>query len=118
VEVSAINLRDAGEIERAIAAFARAGNGGLILTSGGLSMFHRERIVAVAARQKLPAVYYRPYFVSNVGLISYGYDIVDMHRGAAVYVDRIPKGEKPAEQALEQDLGGIAMIDCGTEVRR
>ena len=101
VEVSTINLRDAGEIERAIAAFARAGNGGLILTSSGLSVVHRERIVAAAARYKLPAVYYRRYFVSNGGLISYGYDIVDMHRRAALYVDRILRGEKPAELPVQ-----------------
>ena len=101
MEVSTINLRDAGEIERAIAAFARAGNGGLILTSSGLSVVHRERIVAAAARYKLPAVYYRRYFVSNGGLISYGYDIVDMHRRAALYVDRILRGEKPAELPVQ-----------------
>jgi putative ABC transport system substrate-binding protein len=101
VEVSTINLRDAGEIERGIAAFARAGNGGLILTSSGLSVVHRERIIALAARHKLPAVYYRRYFVATGGLISYGYDIVDMHRRAAVYVDRILRGEKPADLPVQ-----------------
>jgi len=101
VEVSAINLRDAGEIERGIAAFARAGNGGFILTSSGLSVVHRERIIALAARHKLPAVYYRRYFVATGGLISYGYDIVDMHRRAAVYVDRILRGEKPADLPVQ-----------------
>jgi putative ABC transport system substrate-binding protein len=101
VEISAINLRDAGEIERGIAAFARAGNGGLILTSSGLSVVHRERIIALAARHKLPAVYYRRYFVATGGLISYGYDIVDMHRRAAVYVDRILRGEKPADLPVQ-----------------
>ena len=101
MEVSTINLRDAGEIERAIAAFAHVGNGGLILTSSGLSVVHRERIVAAAARHKLPAVYYRRYFVSNGGLISYGYDIVDMHRRAALYVDRILKGEKPGDLPVQ-----------------
>ena len=101
VEVSTINLRDANEIERGIAAFARASNGGLILTSSGLSVVHRERIIALAARHKLPTVYYRRYFVATGGLISYGYDIVDMHRRAAAYVDRILKGEKPADLPVQ-----------------
>ena len=101
VEVSTINLRDAGEIERAVAAFARVSNGGLIVTSSGLSVVHRERIIALAARHKLPTVYYRRYFVANGGLISYGFDIVNMHRRAAVYVDRILKGEKPADLPVQ-----------------
>jgi putative ABC transport system substrate-binding protein len=101
VEVSTINLRDAGEIERAVAAFARVSNGGLILTSSGLSVVHRERIIALAARHKLPTVYYRRYFVANGGLISYGFDIVNMHRRAAVYVDRILRGEKPADLPVQ-----------------
>jgi putative ABC transport system substrate-binding protein len=101
VEVSTINLRDAGEIERAIAAFARASNGGLILTSSGLSVVHRERIIALAARHKLPTVYYRRYFVTSGGLISYGYDVVDMHRRAAIYVARILNGEKPADLPVQ-----------------
>jgi putative ABC transport system substrate-binding protein len=101
IDVSAINLRDADEIERAIAAFARVGNGGLILTSSGLSVVHRERIIALAARQKLPAVYYRRYFVASGGLVSYGYDIVDMNRRAAVYVDRILRGEKPGNLPVQ-----------------
>jgi putative tryptophan/tyrosine transport system substrate-binding protein len=101
MEVSAINLRNAGEIERAIAAFARSGNGGLILTSSGLAVVHRERIIALAARHKLPAVYYRRYFVATGGLISYGFDIVDMHRRAAAYVDRILRGEKPADLPVQ-----------------
>ena len=73
----------------------------LILTSSGLSVVHRERIIALAARHKLPAVYYRRYFVANGGLISYGFDIVNMHRRAAVYVDRILKGEKPADLPVQ-----------------
>jgi putative ABC transport system substrate-binding protein len=101
MEVSAINLRNSDETERAIAAFAHSGNGGLILTSSGLSVVHRERIIALAARHKLPAVYYRRYFVATGGLISYGYDIVDMHRRAAIYVDRILRGEKPADLPVQ-----------------
>jgi putative tryptophan/tyrosine transport system substrate-binding protein len=101
VEVSTINLRDVGEIERAITAFARAGHGGLILTSSGLSIVHRERIIALAANQKLPTVYYRRYFVVSGGLISYGYDIVDMHRRAAAYVNRILRGEKPGDLPVQ-----------------
>ena len=97
VDVSAINLRDAGEIERAITAFARAPNGGLILTSSALSQRHRELIIALAARYKLPAVYIRRYYVATGGLISYGVDFLDQYRRAASYVDRILKGEKPAD---------------------
>jgi len=101
VEVSAINLRDAPETERAVTSFARSGNGGLILTSSALSLVHRELIIALAARHKLPAVYYRRYFVVSGGLISYGYDIVDQFRGGACYVDRILKGEKPADLPVQ-----------------
>jgi len=101
VEVSAINLRDAPETERAVTSFARSGNGGLILTSSALSLVHRELIIALAARHKLPAVYYRRYFVVSGGLISYGYDIVDQFRGGAGYVDRILKGEKPADLPVQ-----------------
>jgi putative ABC transport system substrate-binding protein len=101
VEVSAINVRDAGEIERAVTAFARSPNGGLILTASALAVAHRELIIALAARHKLPAVYYRRYFVTSGGLISYGYDVVQQYRGAAGYVDRILKGEKPADLPVQ-----------------
>jgi putative tryptophan/tyrosine transport system substrate-binding protein len=101
VEVSAINVRDAGEIERAVTAFARSPNGGLILTASALAVVHRELIIALAAQHKLPAVYYRGYFVASGGLISYGYDIVQQYRGAAGYVDRILKGEKPADLPVQ-----------------
>ena len=77
MDVSAINLRDAAEIERGIAAFARSANGGLILTASALSVVHRDLIVTLAARHKLPAVYYRRQYVTGGGLISYGPDIVD-----------------------------------------
>ena len=101
VEVSPVNVRDAGEIERAVAAFARASNGGLIVTASALAVVHRELIVALAARHKLPAVYYRRYFVTSGGLISYGPDVVDQFRRAAGYVDRILKGEKPADLPVQ-----------------
>jgi putative ABC transport system substrate-binding protein len=101
VEVSAVNVRDASEIERAVAAFARSANGGLIVTASALAVRHRELIIALAARHKLPAVYYRRYFVTRGGLISYGYDLVDQYRRAAGYVDRILKGEKPADLPVQ-----------------
>ncbi len=101
VEVSAINVRDAREIERAVTAFARTPNGGLILTTSALAVTHRELIIALAAQYKLPAVYYRRYFVTSGGLISYGYDIVQQYRGVAGYVDRILKGEKPADLPVQ-----------------
>jgi putative ABC transport system substrate-binding protein len=101
VEVSAVNVRDAAEIERAVAAFARSSNGGLIVTSSALAVVHRKLIIALAERHKLPAVYYRRYFVNNGGLISYGYDLADQYRRAAGYVDRILKGEKPADLPVQ-----------------
>jgi putative ABC transport system substrate-binding protein len=101
MEVSAINLRDAGEIERAITRFASSSNGGLILTTSALSVVHHDLIIALAARHKLPAVYYRRFFVTRGGLISYGYDIFQQFRGAAGYVDRILKGEKPADLPVQ-----------------
>jgi putative ABC transport system substrate-binding protein len=97
VELSPINVRDAGEIERAIAAFARSSNGGLILTASGLAFVHRDLIIALAARHKLPTIYYYRIFVSAGGLVSYGPDPHNQYRLAASYVDRILKGEKPAD---------------------
>ena len=101
VEVSPINVRDAGEIERAIAAFARSSNGGLIVTASALAVVHRDLIVTLAARHKLPAVYSERLYVTGGGLISYGPDIVDQYRRAAGYVDRILKGEKPADLPVQ-----------------
>ena len=97
VDVTVINLHDVGEIERAVTAFAGSPNGGLIVTTGAAAVIHRELIIALAAKYKLPAVYYRRYFVASGGLISYGYDVLEQFRGAAGYVDRILKGEKPAD---------------------
>jgi putative ABC transport system substrate-binding protein len=101
VEVTPVNMRDAGEIERAIAGFARSPNGGLILTAGPLGTIHRELIVTLAARHKLPAVYYERYFVTGGGLISYGPHLIDQYERAAGYVDRILKGEKPADLPVQ-----------------
>jgi len=97
VEVSPANMRDAGEIERAFAVFARHGNGGLIVTGSTSGTVHRNLIVTLAARHKLPAVYPFRFFVTGGGLISYGPDFIDQYRRAAGYVDRILKGEKPAD---------------------
>jgi putative ABC transport system substrate-binding protein len=101
VEVSPVNTRDAGEIERAVAAFARAPNGGLIVTAGPAVTLHRELIITLAARHKLPAVYYERFFAVAGGLISYGPDYVDQYRRAAGYVDRILKGEKPSDLPVQ-----------------
>jgi putative ABC transport system substrate-binding protein len=101
VEVSPVNVRDPGEIERAIAAFARSSNGGLIVTASPLVTLHRELIVKLAAQHKLPAVYNLRTFVTDGGLISYGPDIVDHYRRAAGYVSRILKGEKPADLPVQ-----------------
>jgi putative tryptophan/tyrosine transport system substrate-binding protein len=100
IEVSAINLRDPTEIDRGIAAVARLPNGGLILTSSAAAALHRDLIITGAARYG-PAMYYRRYFVARGGLISYGYDVVDQFRRAAGYVDRILKGEKPADLPVQ-----------------
>jgi putative ABC transport system substrate-binding protein len=97
MEVQPVNMRNAGEIERAVAAFARFPNGGLILTASALAAVHRDLIIKLAAQHKLPAVYYERFFVAAGGLISYGSDYIDQFRRAAGYVDRILKGEKPAD---------------------
>jgi putative ABC transport system substrate-binding protein len=90
-------MHDASGIERAIAAFARGSDGGLIVPTSALAVTHRDLIIALAARHRLPAVYPLRLFVSGGGLISYGPDIIDPYRRAAGYVDRILKGEKPAD---------------------
>jgi putative tryptophan/tyrosine transport system substrate-binding protein len=101
VEVSAFNKRDADEIERAITAFAQSPNGGLILTAGGPAFVHRDLIITLAARYKLPAIYFEHAFVAAGGLLSYGPDRIDMYRRAAGYVDRILKGGKPADLPVQ-----------------
>ena len=101
VELSPVNVRDANEIERAVTAFARGSNSGLIVTSSTLALVHRDLIIALAARYKLPAVYSQRAFTAGGGLISYGPDYIDAYRRAAGYVDRILKGEKPANMPVQ-----------------
>jgi putative tryptophan/tyrosine transport system substrate-binding protein len=102
VELTPIVVRDAAEIEPAVAAFARSPDDGLIVTIGTLTDAHRDIIGEIAARHRLPAVYPFPFFVRSGGLISYGTDITDSYRRAASYVDRILKGEKPADLPVQQ----------------
>ena len=101
MEVTSINLRDAGEIERAVAAFARSSIGGLIMTPSPFAVVHRDLIFALAARHRLPSIYYDRSFVTTGGLMSYGADILDLYRRAASYVDRILKGEKPSSLPVQ-----------------
>jgi ABC-type uncharacterized transport system substrate-binding protein len=101
VEVTPVNLRDAPEIERALADFARTSNGGLIVTGSALSNVHHKLIITLAARHKLPAIYLERSFAAGGGLISYGSDYIDHYRRAAGYVDRILKGEKPADLPVQ-----------------
>ena len=101
INVRAVNMRDASQIDQAIASFGRLPNGGLIVTASALAVVHRELIIGLAARHKLPAVYYRRYFAATGGLISYGYDVDEQFRGSAAYVDRILKGEKPSDLPVQ-----------------
>ena len=101
IEVSPINVGDPDEIEHALTVFARMPNGGLIVTGSALAVLHRDLIIALAARHRLPAVYYDRYYAVAGGLISYGSNIVDEFRRAAGYVDRILKGEKPADLPVQ-----------------
>jgi putative ABC transport system substrate-binding protein len=101
VEASAIDLRDVSEIERDIAAFATTPGGGLIVSASPVATRHRDLIVKLAARHKLPAIYYERFFVAEGGLISYGPNIVDQYRRAPGYVDRILRGEKPADLPVQ-----------------
>jgi putative ABC transport system substrate-binding protein len=101
VEIIQVNLRDAGEIEHAITAFAGSSNGGLIIAASGLAFIHRDLINKLAAERRLPAIYFDRTFVTAGGLISYGVDLVDQCRRAAGYVDRILKGENPADMRVQ-----------------
>jgi ABC-type uncharacterized transport system substrate-binding protein len=101
VEVSAVNLRDASGIERDIPAFGATPGGGLIVTGSPPATVHRRLIIALAARHKLPAIYFERAFATDGGLISYGPNIVDQYRRAPAYVDRILKGEKPADLPVQ-----------------
>jgi putative tryptophan/tyrosine transport system substrate-binding protein len=101
VELRPVDVRDAGEIERAVTSFVRSSNGSLIVTANTSSDLHRDLIITLAAHHKLPAVYPFRYYVMSGGLISYGPDLVDPYRRAAGYVDRILKGEKPADLPVQ-----------------
>ena len=109
-----MNVRDAGEIERAVTIFARSSNGGLIVTGSALAVLHRDLIITLAARHKLPAVYFERHFVTRGGLISYGPNIVDQYRRAAGYVDRILKGEKPADLPVQASTKYELIINLKT----
>ena len=114
VEASPVNLRDAGQIERDVNAFAQKPNGGLIVTPSSLALVHRELIVTLAARLRLPAIYPFRFFVSGGGLISYGPDVVDQYRRAAGYIDRILRGEKPADLPVQQSSKVALVINRKT----
>ena len=101
VEVSPLNMRDAHDIERAVVAFARSLNGGLIVTASASAVVHRDLIIALAARHRLPAIYPYRHFATAGGLISYGADLIDQYRQAAGYVNRILRGEKPADLPVQ-----------------
>jgi putative ABC transport system substrate-binding protein len=101
VELSVVGVRDASEIERSVTAFARSSNGGMIVTASTSALVHRDLITMLAARHGLPAVYSFRYMVTAGGLISYGPDPMDLFRRAAGYVDRILKGEKPADLPVQ-----------------
>jgi putative ABC transport system substrate-binding protein len=114
VEVNAFNRRDANEIERAVTAFARTPNGGLIVTAGGPALINRDLVITLAARHKLPAIYYDPAFVAAGGLLSYGPDRIDLYRRAAGYVDRILKGQKPADMPVQMPTKYQLVINLKT----
>jgi ABC-type uncharacterized transport system substrate-binding protein len=101
VEVSTVSIRDAGEIERAVAGFARSSRSGLILTESAFATVHRDLIITLSARHKLPTVYPWRIYVASGGLISYGPDFNNQHRQAAGYVDRMLKGEKPSDLPVQ-----------------
>src|SRR5262249_14842546 len=114
LEASPINIRDAGELERSVAALARSPTGCLIVTQSAPAMVSRDLIIAVAARHKLPAVYTLRYDVTGGGLIAYGPDVVDQFRQAATYVSRILKGEKPADLPVQAPTKYQLLINLKT----
>jgi putative ABC transport system substrate-binding protein len=114
VEISPVDVRDDGEIERVILAFAHGANGGLIVTGSALAQVHRKQIIILAARYKLPAVYFERFFVTDGGLISYGPNLRDQYRRAAGYVDRILNGEKPADLPVQASTKYELVINLKT----
>jgi putative ABC transport system substrate-binding protein len=114
VELTAVDVRDAPEIERAVTGFARSSNGGLIVTASALATRHRDLIVALADRYRLPAIYPYSFFVTVGGLLSYGPDYVDQFRQVASYVDRVLKGEKPADLPVQSATKYETVINLKT----
>jgi putative ABC transport system substrate-binding protein len=114
VELRPVDMRNAGEIERAITVFAASSNGGLIITGSAAATVHRKLIIALAARHRLPAVYYARYYVTGGGLISYGPDFLDQCQRAAGYVDRILKGDKPADLPVQAPIRFQLVINLKT----
>jgi putative ABC transport system substrate-binding protein len=114
VELRPVDVRDAGEIEIALTAFARSANGGLIVTGSPGALTHRKLIIAQAAAHRLPAVYPFRYHVTDGGLISYGPESIDPYRRAATYVDRILKGEKPADLPVQEPTKYELVINLKT----
>jgi putative ABC transport system substrate-binding protein len=114
IEVSPVDVRDAGEMERALDAFARSSSGGLIVPGSALAVVHRKLIIALAARHRLPAVYFNRTLITDGGLMSYGSDLIDQYRQAASYVDRILKGEKPADLPVQDPTKYDLVINLKT----
>jgi putative tryptophan/tyrosine transport system substrate-binding protein len=114
VEVIPVEMRDAGEIEQAVEAFAHSPNGGLIVVGSAASLRYRDLVIALAARNKLPAIYWERFFVTAGGLISYGAHTIDQYRRAASYVDRILKGEKPADLPVQAPTKYETIINLKT----
>ena len=114
VEVSPVNVRDARELEHDVTAFSSGPNGGIVVTASGIAIVHRDLIIALAARHKLPAVYPARLYVTAGGLISYGSDAIDPHRRAAGYVDRILKGEKPGDLPVQAPTKYETVINLKT----
>ena len=114
MEVAQVNLRDTGEVERAVLEFAPAPTGGLIITASPLADVDRDRFTKLAAEHKLPAVYYERAFATAGGLVSYGPDFVDQFRRSAEYVDRILKGEKPADLPVQAPTKYALVINLKT----
>jgi putative ABC transport system substrate-binding protein len=113
-EVTPVDVRDVGETERAVAAFARGSNGGLIVTTSTLAQVHRELIITLAASHRLPAVYPFRFFTTSGGLISYGPDTIDQYRRAAGYVGRILKGENPADLPVQAPTKYVTVLNLKT----
>ena len=107
-------MRSPAEIERAIAAFAGSSDSGLIVFANRITIVHRERIIALAARHRLPAIYSYRYFVAEGGLVSYGADLIGLYRRVASYVDRVLKGEKPADLPVQQPTRYELVINLKT----